>query len=100
MILLHTSDHSTDLSFATAVACSLLNLLFIVYRTLEQQHVASEEAAKRKFEAQVDKLHYLASTASTPGVFNSPYMAATGRLPIVEGLTLEEHLKRSMKAQV
>ena len=63
-------------------------------------HQMAEDAARRMFDARVGKLHHLVSTATQPGVFNSPYAAATGSLPAVMGAPVEDHLKASMKAQV
>ena len=63
-------------------------------------HQMAEDAARRMFDARVGKLHHLVSTATQPGVFNSPYAAATGCLPAVMGAPVEDHLKASIKAQV
>lgn len=59
-----------------------------------------KETALERFEAQAARLHHLVSTAAVPGVFGAPLEAAAGLAPLVEGLTIEEHLQRACKAQV
>lgn len=69
-------------------------------RAILLQRQEAEERARRLFEEKVGKLHHLVSTANQPGIFNSPYGLATGTLPIIMGLPVEEHLKASMRAQL
>jgi hypothetical protein len=61
---------------------------------------AREGGARGAFEAQVARLHHLASTAAVPGIFSAPFEAAAGLVPLVEGLTIEERLRRASKARV
>ncbi|PNH07657.1 Spermatogenesis-associated protein 17 [Tetrabaena socialis] len=69
-------------------------------RAIIMQRQEAEERARRLFADKVAKLHHLVSTATQPGIFNSPYSIATGSLPVIMGLPLEDHLKGSMRAQL
>lgn len=60
----------------------------------------AEEVARHMFDSKISKLHHLVSTAAQPSIFNSPYSLATGTMPTVAGLPVEEHLKASIKSQV
>lgn len=42
-------------------------------------------------------LHHLVSTKSVSGVFNSPYMRLSGRVPTIRGVEVEQHLTISAK---
>lgn len=42
-------------------------------------------------------LHHLVSTKSISGVFNSPYMRLSGRVPTIRGVEVEQHLTISAK---
>mmetsp|Transcript_6398 Transcript_6398/g.14233 ORF Transcript_6398/g.14233 Transcript_6398/m.14233 type:complete len:349 (-) Transcript_6398:546-1592(-) len=64
-----------------------------------QQQMA-EEAAQQLFNSKISKLHHLTSTTAQPGIFNSPYAIATGTVPFVAGLPVEDHLKVALKAGV
>ncbi|KAG2485005.1 hypothetical protein HYH03_016208 [Edaphochlamys debaryana] len=69
-------------------------------RAIIAQRQEAEERARRLFAEKVSKLHHLVSTGTQPGIFNSPYAIATGTLPVIMGLPVEEHLKSAMRAQV
>ncbi|GLI65479.1 hypothetical protein VaNZ11_009017 [Volvox africanus] len=69
-------------------------------RAIIMQRQEAEERARNLFADKLSKLHHLVSTAVQPGIFNSPYSIATGTLPVIMGLTVEEHLKSTLKAQL
>ena len=48
-------------------------------------------------QAIAQNLHHLVSTKSTSGVFNSPYMRDSGRIPTIRGVEVEKHLTISAK---
>jgi len=71
----------------------------------EQQALAARRGgraatAREQFEQQVGQLHHLVSTRAVPGIFSPPFEVAAGLVPVIEGLTIEEHLQRACKAQV
>ena len=67
---------------------------------LDRRAGRRRETARERFERQVGQLHHLASTAAVPGIFSPPFEAAAALVPVVEGLTIEEHLQRACRAQV
>ncbi|GBF88659.1 hypothetical protein Rsub_01558 [Raphidocelis subcapitata] len=67
---------------------------------LEAERGGRAAAARRAFEGALGRLHHLVSTRAAPGVFSPPFEAAAGLLPLVEGLTIEEHLQRACREQV
>ncbi|EFJ43791.1 hypothetical protein VOLCADRAFT_95923 [Volvox carteri f. nagariensis] len=69
-------------------------------RAIIMQRQEAEERARKLFADKLSKLHHLVSTSVQPGIFNSPYSIATGTLPVIMGLTVEEHLKSTIKAQL
>lgn len=60
----------------------------------------AEAQARKLFDSRIGNLHHLMSTAQQPGIFNSPYAVATGSLPVVMGMPLEDHLKATFRSQV
>lgn len=48
-------------------------------------------------QAIAQNLHHLVSTKSISGVFNSPYMRNSGRVPTIRGVEVEQHLTISAK---
>ena len=66
----------------------------------QQQAAEAEEAAaaatEKEFHTVTQNLHHLVSTASQPGIFNSPYLPAEA-LPIAFGAPLEVHLRTGVK---
>ena len=63
---------------------------------------ARHQTAREAFDARIAGLHHLASTRAIPGVFSLPPAEVAAGLapPLVEGLTIEEHLRRAAKAAV
>eukprot|EP00197_Chlamydomonas_leiostraca_P012889 CAMPEP_0202862614 /NCGR_PEP_ID=MMETSP1391-20130828/3592_1 /ASSEMBLY_ACC=CAM_ASM_000867 /TAXON_ID=1034604 /ORGANISM="Chlamydomonas leiostraca, Strain SAG 11-49" /LENGTH=419 /DNA_ID=CAMNT_0049542169 /DNA_START=192 /DNA_END=1451 /DNA_ORIENTATION=+ len=68
-------------------------------RAARAAKAAAEAAARRAFDDKVGRLHHLLSTASQPGIFNSPYAIATGTVPIIAGAPVEDHLKTAFRKQ-
>lgn len=64
------------------------------------QRGSCRETAREQFERQIGQLHHLVSTQAVQGIFSPPFEVAAGLVPLVEGLTIEEHLQRACKAQV
>ncbi|GLC33151.1 Spermatoproteinsis-associated protein 17 [Pleodorina starrii] len=69
-------------------------------RAIIMQRQEAEERARKLFQDKLSKLHHLVSTTVQPGIFNSPFSIATGTLPVIMGLSVEEHLKSTLKAQL
>ncbi|KAG2427072.1 hypothetical protein HXX76_012586 [Chlamydomonas incerta] len=69
-------------------------------RAIIVQRQEAEERARKLFADKVSKLHHLVSTATQPGIFNSPYSVATGTLPVIMSQPVEEHLKGAMRQQL
>ncbi|GFR47175.1 hypothetical protein Agub_g8868 [Astrephomene gubernaculifera] len=69
-------------------------------RAIIMQRQEAEERARKLFADKLSKLHHLVSTSVQPGIFNSPYSIATGTLPVIMGLPVEDHLKSAVKAQL
>ncbi|KXZ56281.1 hypothetical protein GPECTOR_1g246 [Gonium pectorale] len=69
-------------------------------RAIIMQRQEAEERARKLFADKLSKLHHLVSTSSQPGIFNSPYSIATGTLPVIMGLPVEDHLKTAVKSQL
>ena len=63
---------------------SLKHPYLMVKRTLYTQAIAQN-------------LHHLVSTKAISGVFNSPYMRNSGRIPTIRGVEVEQHLTISAK---
>lgn len=68
-------------------------------RATAMQQQATEEAARKLFDDKISKLHHLLSTSAQPGIFNSPYSVATGTVPAVAGLPIEDHLREAYRTQ-
>lgn len=66
----------------------------------EQQRRDEEEQAAQATQAEFAKvtqnLHHLVSTASQPGIYNSPYVAAD-QVPTAYGVPFETHLRTGVK---
>lgn len=67
---------------------------------LEQQREHAREKAKSEFEMKIHSMQHMLSTCSRPGLLNPPVAVATGSLPAVGGISLEEHIRRSGRQQV
>ncbi|KAF6256605.1 hypothetical protein COO60DRAFT_91972 [Scenedesmus sp. NREL 46B-D3] len=68
---------------------------------LARQQQQQQQAAKQHFDAQVSRLHHLASTSCRPGIFG-PAMTAAGAVrepPAVAGQPLEQHFRAAAKQQ-
>jgi hypothetical protein len=68
--------------------------------SLVHLHDQSRQAAQQEFSTKITRMQYLLSTASCSGILNPPVAAAMGCLPAVGGVSLEEHIRRTSKAQV
>ncbi len=66
---------------------------------LASQRGGRAVTARERFEERVGRLHHLVSTRAVPGIFSPPFEVAAGLVPVVEGLTIEEHLQRACRAQ-
>ncbi|CAM9384117.1 unnamed protein product [Scytosiphon promiscuus] len=64
---------------------------------LEEQAAEREAADQAELQAIAQNLHHLVSTKSISGVFNSPYMRNSGRVPTIGGVGVEQHLTISAK---
>ncbi|CBJ30452.1 conserved unknown protein [Ectocarpus siliculosus] len=64
---------------------------------LEERAANKEVADQAKLQATAQNLHHLVSTKSISGVFNSPYMRNSGRMPTIRGVEVEQHLTISAK---
>lgn len=60
----------------------------------------ADEQAMRTFERKAATLHHLLSTKAQPGIFNSPFSVATGTLPAIGNVPLEQHLAATAKAAI
>ncbi|KAG1670166.1 hypothetical protein FOA52_000878 [Chlamydomonas sp. UWO 241] len=67
-------------------------------RASSAQRESARAHGQELFSERVGSLHHLLSTSNQPGIFNSPYAVATGTVPVVAGITLEEHLRAGFKA--
>ncbi|WIA38425.1 hypothetical protein OEZ86_001750 [Tetradesmus obliquus] len=69
---------------------------------LQHQQQQAQQAAKQQFDAQVSRLHHLASTGCRPGIFSSQVTAGGAvRVPaVVAGQPLEQHLRAAAKQQL
>merc|ERR1712070_54353 len=59
----------------------------------ERQRLA--ETNMKSFQRLIEGKHYMVSTASCESVYNSIYAQATGVIPTVNGIPVEEHLKNT-----
>lgn len=63
---------------------------------IEKEQDRAEEQAREEFKKVTQNLHHLLSTASTPGVYNPPYVPED-MIPTAFDVPVEEHLRRGVK---
>ncbi|WIA18124.1 hypothetical protein OEZ85_009602 [Tetradesmus obliquus] len=86
---------------AAANAAVRAGMAVELQEALQHQQQQAQQAAKQQFDAQVSRLHHLASTGCRPGIFSGQATAgAAVRVPpVVAGQPLEQHLRVAAKQQ-